>query len=306
MAITMDQPSIPRVAVRKKRQRFQPFVLWLVPVLLLLLVFNVLPIFGSFFLSLFDYEMLQPLKFVGLQNFITALTHDPIFPTTFRNTVYFSFVSVPVGMAISLLVAQFIFGRTYLKSFFRTVYFLPFVTPTVAVAIVWAFIFQASKFGFLNGILGMFNLPSYPWLTNSTLVIPSIMVLTIWGGLGYNMVLFLAGLGGIPVTFYEAAKIDGANAWQSFWRITFPLLSPTLLFTTVTGSISALQIFTQPYIMTKGGPENASRMVVMYIQDVGFSQFRMGYASSISVIFFLFILILTVIQLRWLRVRWSY
>ena len=120
------------------------------------------------------------------------------------------------------------------------------------------------------------------------------------------MVLFLAGLGGIPSTFYEAAKIDGANEWQMFWGITIPLLSPTILFTTITGTISAMQIFSIPYIMTRGGPENASRMWVMWIQEVGFAQFRMGYASSLAVLFFIFILALTFIQLRLLRTQWSY
>lgn len=287
-------------------RRFQPFVLWLVPILGLLFVFSVLPIFGSFFLSFFDYEMLQPLKFVGLGNFIYAFTQDTVFPRTVLNTVYFAFVSVPISMGISLVVAQFIFGRRHFQSGWRTIYFLPVVTPVIAVTIVWRFILQPSRFGFLNAILGNFGIPPQPWIGSQVWVIPSLILVSIWSGLGYNMVLFLAGLGGIPYSFYEAAKIDGANEWNMFWKITLPMLSPTILFTTVTGSISALQVFSIPYVMTRGGPENASRMIVMWIQETGFSQFRMGYASSLAVLFFLFTLALTFIQLRALRTQWSY
>jgi len=287
-------------------RRFQPFVLWLAPILGLLFVFSVLPIFGSFFLSFFDYEMLQPLKFVGLGNFIYAFTQDTVFPKTVLNTVYFAFVSVPISMAISLVVAQFIFGRRHFQSGWRTIYFLPVVTPVIAITIVWRFILQPSRFGFLNAILGNFGIPPQPWIGSQVWVIPSLILVSVWSGLGYNMVLFLAGLGGIPYSFYEAAKIDGANEWNMFWKITLPMLSPTILFTTVTGSISALQIFSIPYVMTRGGPENASRMIVMWIQETGFSQFRMGYASSLAVLFFLFTLALTFIQLRALRTQWSY
>jgi ABC-type sugar transport system permease subunit len=143
-------------------------------------------------------------------------------------------------------------------------------------------------------------------LNNSFQVIPSIILVTTWGGVGYNMVLFLAGLGGISTSFYEAAKIDGANSWQLFWKITWPMLSPTILFTTVTGTIGALQIFSVPYILTQGGPEDASRMIVMWIQATGFNQFRMGYASSLAMVFFAITMLLTLLQLRFLRTRWSY
>jgi multiple sugar transport system permease protein len=300
---TLNSISKPKA---KKHRRFQPFVLWLVPILGLLMIFSVFPILASFYLSLFDFEMLQPLKFVGLNNFIYAFTRDFVFHKTVVNTIYFALVSVPLGMAVSLIVAQLIFGRKHLQSLWRTIYFLPVVTPVVAIAIVWRFIYQPSKFGFLNSLMATVGINPISWINSQDWVIPSLIFLSIWASLGYNMVLFLAGLGGIPYTFYEAAKIDGANEWQMFWGITAPLLSPTVLFTTITGTISAMQIFSIPYIMTRGGPENASRMWVMWIQEVGFSQFRMGYASSLSVLFFLFIMALTFIQLRLLRTQWSY
>jgi len=295
-----------RLPRRRAGSKFRPIVLWLVPIMGLLLVFSVLPIFASLFLSLFKYEMLQPLEFVGLGNYKYAITKDPVFHKTILNTLYYALISVPLGMAVSLLVAQLIHTKSLFKSFFRTVYFLPVVTPQIATAIVWKFIYQPAGFGFLNGILSYVGIPAQPWLTSAGLVKPALVVIGVWAGLGYNMVLFLAGLAGIPTPFYEAARIDGANSWQSFWKITWPLLSPTVLFTTVTGTISALQIFSLPFVMTKGGPENASRTIVLWIQQTGFQQFRMGYSSALAYIFFLFILILTLVELRYMKSEWSY
>ena len=292
--------------VRRKRRHFQPLLLWLVPILGLLFTFNIFPIFASLFYSFFDYEMLRPLKWAGFGNYTYALSRDPVFITAVINSAYFAFVSVPLGMAIALFTAQFVHSRGHLKSFFRTAYFLPVITPMIAVTIVWKFILQPSQFGLLNGLLHGLGLPAQPWLTSAPRVIPSLIAVSIWGGMGYNVVLFLAGLVGVPVEFYEAARIDGANNWQQFWRVTWPLLSPTVLFVTVTNSIGNLQVFSIPFVMTSGGPENASRMVVMWIQQVGFQQFRMGYASALAYIFFVIVLLLTLIELRYLRTRWSY
>jgi multiple sugar transport system permease protein len=293
-------------ALAKKKKSFNPFVLWLVPIFGLIVVFSIIPIFASFFLSFTDYRLNQAISFVGIQNFIYAFSQDQVFLTTIANTIYYGFVSVPVSMAISLVVAQFIFNRKHMQSFFRTMYFLPYITPMIAVVVVWKFLLQPSQFGILNSFLAAVKIPAQPFLMSSLQVIPSLILITTWATLGYNMVLFLAGLGGIPFSFYEAAKIDGANSWQLFWKITWPMLSPTVLFTTVTGSIGALQIFSIPYILTQGGPEDASRTVVMWIYQTGFNQFRMGYASSLAVVFFILIMILTILQLRFLRTRWSY
>jgi multiple sugar transport system permease protein len=303
---TLSKKGEPEVKVLVKKKRFNPFVLWLVPIMGLILVFSVIPIFASFFLSFTDYRLNQPIKFIGIQNFIFAFSQDQVFLTTIGNTIYYAFVSVPVSMAISLMVAQFIFNRKHLQSFFRTMYFLPYITPMIAVVVVWRFLLQPSQFGILNSFLAGLGIPAQPFLNSSLQVIPSIILITTWATVGYNMVLFLAGIGGIPSSFYEAAKIDGANSWQLFWKITWPLLSPTVLFTTVTGSIGAMGIFSVPYILTQGGPEDASRMIVQWIYQTGFNQFRMGYASSLAMVFFILVMILTVLQLRFLRTRWSY
>ncbi len=312
--ITRENIRAVELETPQKRRRFRPFVLWLVPILGLLFVFSLVPIFVSFCLGFFDYEVLQPLRFVGIDNFVYAFQTDPVFVKSLGNTFYYSLVSVPLGMAIALLIAQFIHSRAHLKSFFRTSYFISYIIPGAAIALVWSFIFQSSKFGLLNAFLGYFGIPGQPWMNSTRLVIPALITIGIWRGLGYNLVLFLAGLVNIPGEFYEAARIDGANSWQMFWKITLPMLSPTVLLLTVTGSIGALQIFDIPYIMTAGaggtggtgGPENASRMVVMWIQKMGFMDFRMGYASSLAFMFFIITLVLTLIQLRYLRTRWSY
>ncbi len=290
----------------KQRRGTDPFVLWLVPILALILVFSILPIFVSFFMSFTDYRLNQAFTFNGLDNYIYALTKDQVFQRTLGNTFFYAFVSVPIGMAISLIIAQLIFNRRHLQSFFRTIYFLPYITPTIGIVIVWRYLLQPSQFGILNSFLTPLHIPAQPFLMSETQVIPSIILLTTWSSIGYNMVLFLAGLGTIPDSLYESAKIDGANSWQLFWKITWPMLSPTVLFTTVTGSIGALQIFNIPFILTQGGPEDASRMVVMWIQQTGFAQFRMGYASALAMIFLVIVLVLTAIQLRFLRTRWSY
>jgi len=290
----------------RRRQRVEPFVFWLVPILGLLFAFAILPILGSLYLSLYQFEALRLVKFVGLGNYSYAFSRDPTFLITLRNTAYFAFVSVPLGMAGALFIAQLIYTRPRLKGLFRSTYFLPVVTPIIAVTIVWKFILQPSQFGLLNGILVALDLPPQRWLNSSSLVIPSLILVSIWNGIGYNIVLFLAGLGGIPGELYEAAKIDGANPWRMFASITWPMLSPTVLFVTVTGSIGAMQVFALPYVMTRGGPENASRMVVMWIQETAFGQFRMGYASALAYIFFAIVLVLTLVELRYLRTRWSY
>jgi ABC-type sugar transport system permease subunit len=305
-AITASQNGTVETTARGKRRRISPFVLWLVPIFGLILIFSVLPIFASLFLSFFDFKLNQPLKFSGISNYIYAFIRDTVFITTLKNTFLYALIAVPLGMAISLVVAQFIFTRRHLQSFFRTMYFLPYVTPLIAIVMVWRYFLQPSQFGVINSFLTSVGIPAQPFLMSSAQVIPSLALVSIWVGLGYNMVLFLAGLGSIPSVFYEAADIDGANAWQKFWEITWPLLSPTILFMTVTGTIAALQIFAVPYILTGGGPEDASRTVVMWIQQTGFQQFRMGYASALAVIFFVVILVLTLIQLRFLRTRWSY
>ena len=304
-AIGRDGTPVTTKFIRKRR-RVEPFVLWLVPILGLLFVFGILPILGSLYLSLYQYEALRLVKFVGLGNYSYAFSRDPTFLITLRNTAYFAFVSVPLGMAVALFIAQLIYTRPRLKGLFRSTYFLPVVTPIIAVTIVWKFILQPSQFGLLNGILVALDLPPQRWLNSSSLVIPSLILVSIWHGMGYNIVLFLAGLGGIPGELYEAAKIDGANPWRMFASITWPMLSPTVLFVTVTGSIGAMQVFALPYVMTRGGPESASRMVVMWIQETGFGQFRMGYASALAYIFFAIVLVLTLVELRYLRTRWSY
>lgn len=305
-ALTASEKGSARLRQRGARTKFRPFVLWLAPIFGLILIFAILPIFASIYLSFFDFKLNQPLKFAGINNFIYAFRKDGVFLTSIANTFYYALLSVPFGMAISLIVAQFIYNRRHLQSFFRTIYFLPYVTPLIAVVMIWRYFLQASQFGVINSFLAGIGIPAQPWLQAASHVIPSLALVSIWGGLGYNMVLFLAGLGGIPGVFYEAARIDGANSWQMFWKITWPLLSPTMLFMTVTGSIGAMQVFSVPYILTGGGPEDASRTVVMWIQQTGFQQFRMGYASSLAVIFFIMIMILTLLQLKYLRTRWSY
>lgn len=233
--------------------RRRPVLLCLVPILGHALIFSVAPIVVSFYLSFFEYTLLSQRHFVGLQNYMYAVTRDAVFHRSLINTTYFALISVVLGMLLSLIMAQLIHTAPRLKTLFRTAYFLPVVTPLIATAVVWRFILQPSTYGLLNGLLVALELRPQAWLTSGQLVIPSLIVVAVWSSMGYNIILFLAGLAGIPEDFYEAARLDGANAWHLFKNITWPLLAPTVLLVTVTGTIGSLQVFALPYVLTRGG-----------------------------------------------------
>ncbi len=272
------------------------------------------PVIYSLVMSFYEWNPLaEQTKFIGFANYLNAFTRDPVFWIALRNTLYYMIVTVPVGIILSLLVALLINSLPRLVGFFRVIYFIPVITSMVAVSIVWKWLYQ-SRFGLFNELLRMVlidNLhlpinPSVPWLTSTTLAMPSVMAMSIWKGLGFTMVLFLAGLTSIPTIYYEAAKVDGAGRWQVFRHITLPLLQPTMVFVVLTGVIGALQEFTPMYVMTSGGPVNSTKTIVFQLYDQAFKNFRFGYASALAFILFVIILVLTLLQWRAMRVRWEY
>jgi multiple sugar transport system permease protein len=213
----------------------------------------------------------------------------------------------------ALFVAMLINSQKRLVSFFRTTYFIPVVTSAVATSVMWRWLYQP-RFGLINQLinlvfvdtLGLHINPSIQWLTSKSLAMPSIIAMDIWKGLGFTMVLFLAGLTSIPSVYYEAAKIDGAGRWRLFRHITVPLLQPTLVFVLVTGMIGSLQVFTPMYVMTAGGPVNSTKTIVYLLYDKAFTIYRFGYASGLAFMLFAIVLVLTAIQLRLTRMRWEY
>lgn len=287
---------------RRKRHEALWGYFFIFPQLVGLLVFAVYPLISVFYYSLNTWDGLGPMTFVGLQNYIDQLT-SPDLHTALLNTLYYTVLAVPGGLILALLAALGL-NNVRGKTIFRIIYFTPVITSSVAIAVMWSWLLQ-SDYGLLNVLLkNIFHVTAGPgWLTDSRLVIPTIAALSIWSGIGYNMIIFLAGLQGIPATYAEAASIDGANRFQLFWRITLPMLTPTVFFTGVLSLISSFQVFDLAFLLTSGGPGKDSYTIVYHIYHLGFESSRFGSASAAAVILFVILLCLTLIQL-WLQRRW--
>jgi ABC-type sugar transport system permease subunit len=248
-------------------------------------------------LSLTDWNLISPdKKFVGLRNYLKLL-NDPLFWKVLANTGVFSFFAVAISVSLGLFIAVLINRRTPGRTLFRTAIFLPYVTATSAMALVWLWIFDP-QYGFLNMVLKALGLRGPEWLASTSWAMPAIVIMTIWRFTGYIMLIYLGGLQGIDNELLEAASVEGAGRAAIFWKITFPLLSPTTLFVVITTLITMFQNFETVYIMTHGGPVNSTNMLVLYIYQNAFQFFEAGYASTISVVLFLIMIGLTWIQLR--------
>lgn len=284
--------------------------LFLVPALFLYLLVDLYPLLWAFQLSLQRYSIFAPPEFVGLENYHRML-QDPLFWKSLRNTLIWTTVVVPCIILISLPLA-ILLDAPWLrfKTFFRTVYFLPVVTSMVAAAFVWRWLFEPT-FGVVNFLLGLLGLPRPGWLSDPAWALPAVMVVGVWKQIGQAMVLFLAGLQTIPREYVEAAKIDGASTWQLFRYVTLPLLNPTLVFVSVILVINAFRVFTIPYVMSSGGlqfrapggPLDATRVYVLHIYDLGFRQFDLGYASANAMVLLLMVVLVTLVQMRFLEKR---
>ncbi|HCI29929.1 MAG TPA: sugar ABC transporter permease [Fervidobacterium sp.] len=272
------------------------------PSVVLLMIFLVAPIFISLFMSFTNFNVYamtdwSRAKFVGFDNFV-ELFQDELFWKALWNTFYCLIIALPVTVGLALLGAVLLNRETTkFKAFFKTSFFLPFVTNTVAISIVWTWIFNPN-YGLLNWFLGLFGIEGPNWLGDPKWAMPSIIILVVWKAVGYNAILFLAGLQNIPSYLYEAAELDGASSVQKFLHITLPMLRPTTVFATTMMIIGYLQLFEEPYMLTGGGPLNSTLSVVLYLYRQGFKFFRLGYASSIAVILFLLIVLLTLVRLR--------
>jgi len=282
------------------------------PMVVFYLLWLIFPMAYSLVMSFYNWNPLaRQQTFLCWGNYREALFEDRVFWTALGNSAYFSVVTVPLGAALGLALALAINSLRRGISFFRTLYFLPVMTSMVAASIVWKWIFQP-RFGVVNTVLAALGdmvglpVPEVNWLGSMQFAMPAVMVMSIWKSLGYTMVLFMAGLDAIPRMYHEAAAIDGAGRWQMFWQVTLPLLRPTLVFVLVTRMIFALQAFTQMYLMTGGGPVNATRTSVMLLYEQAFTSFRFGYGSAIAFLLFVVILALTVTQLRMMRTSWEY
>jgi len=285
-------------AKRKERKLIVTAFTFLSPSLFHLIIFVFTPIVFSAYLSFHQWDIVVPDKqFIGFNNF-TEMFSDENFWNALRNTFIYS-LNVPIGMGFSLAIALIMHKKLKGIGFMRTLFFLPSVTSLVAVALVWMWIYHPS-FGAANFVLNALGLPSLQWLNSSQTAMISVMLFTIWLGLGYQMIIFLAGLQGIPAELYEAAIIDGAGGWKIFWRITFPLLKPTTFFILVTSFIGSFQVFTSIYVMTAGGPVRSTDVIVYHIYQSAWEQLRMGYAAAMSWVLFVIIMAATWLQFKFL------
>ncbi len=272
------------------------------PALLLIGVFFAIPVVSAFLLSFTDFDIYSiadvgSTRFIGLKNY-RDLAGMPLFWTALKNTVFFVMVGGPLSAAVSLAAAMMVHSKlARFKPFFRSAFFAPWVTTLVAVALVWRYIYHP-QYGLLNALLGLVGVGPVDWLGNPDWAMPSIILLSVWKNFGYNMLVFLAGLTSIPEELYEAAALDGAGAWHRFRHITLPMLGPTFVFVGVVTMIASFQIFSEPYVMTQGGPLKSTTTLVLLMYEQGFRWWRLGLSATIAVVLFLVTLAGTLVQLR--------
>ena len=276
---------------------------WFVaPALLVIAVFFFLPVLAALIMSLTDFDIyaladVHNLRFVGLRNYLRLL-ETPLFWQAFLNTLYFAGVGVPLSIGASLGAALLLNSRlARFHGFFRTALFAPVVTTLVAVAVIWRYLFN-TRYGFLNYALNQFGIEAIDWLGDPHWAMPAIILFAIWKSFGYNMVILLAGLQGIPQELYEAARIDGASAARQFRYITLPMLAPILAMVLILTIAGYFQLFAEPYVMTQGGPLQSTVSVLYFMYEEGFKWWNLGSASAVAFILFLFIFVVTVVQVR--------
>jgi multiple sugar transport system permease protein len=280
----------------RKRQILAGY-LFITPVILGYLIWVAGPMLAAIWLSLTEWDMLQPATFVGLSNYQQML-HDDLFWKSLAVTFYFTFVSVPFSLILSFALALLVNVNLRGVSIFRMLFYLPSIVPLVVNAVLWLWIFN-SELGLLNAVLHWLGLPRVLWFQDANWAMPALIIMSLWS-IGGSMVIFLAGLQGIPEHLYEAAEIDGANYWQRFWNVTIPMMSPVIFFNLVIGLIGALQTFVPGYLMTQGGPQNATLFYGLYIFRSAFRDFKMGYAASLSLVLFTIVLLLSLFVFRYL------
>ncbi len=276
-------------------------LLFLAPGLSIVGIFFLIPVASAFLLAFTDFDIyaladVRNVRIVGLANF-AGLLRNPVFWTALRNTLFFVLVGGPLTVVVALAAALLLDAKTARwKGFFRTVYFAPFVTTLVAVATVFRFLYHP-RFGLLNQFLRILHIPAVDWLGDPRWAMPAIVILAVWKNFGYNMIVFIAGLQNVPESLYEAARLDGAGPWRRFRHITVPMLAPTFLFVGVITMIGYFQLFAEPYVMTRGGPLNATLSMALFMYQQGFRWWNMGYSAAIAFFLFLLILAATILQL---------
>ncbi|MEU5873706.1 sugar ABC transporter permease [Glycomyces sp. NPDC047369] len=297
-------PGPPQRRPRHRLQHYGPAYLMLLPFAVLFAVFLIYPLARSLYYSLTDFNAIKAPVFVGFDNFTELLANDDRFHKAIWNTVKYVIGSVVLTMALGLLLAVAFKSTSLRDRLLRTVFFLPSVSAGVGIVLVWKWIFMVDSWGLANTVVRFFGGENRSWLAEPSMSIPILVTMAVWGGAGYAMVLFVAGINAIPDELYEQASIDGASKARQFWHITLPLLRPVLVFVFITSTIGAFQIFEPVYLLWRrsasivGGPLDSALTIVPYLYDMGFNRFQLGYASAIAWILFAIIFLVTLVQLR--------
>lgn len=292
-----------RLSIGQKRA-FWAWAFLAVPIVFFVTI-RFYPTFNAVYISLTDWDLLSEMNFVGLENY-AQLFQDDEFWEVFVNTFEYLILGLPISLVLSFVIAYYLDQVRFMHGFLRGLYFIPYLTTAAAMAWVWRWFYQPVPIGTFNQLLTVFGLPQQPFLRSISQALPAVLAPAIWAGLGFQVIIFLAGLRAIPESYYEAARIDGVGRWRILFDITIPLLRPTIIFLVVVSSIGFLRIFDQVYNMTvdgQGGPLNATRPLVLNIYLSAFTDYKMGYAAAQTMVLFLVLLVITVFQLRLMRAK---
>ena len=291
-------PRSRRIAGKKKHAReiATPYLM-ILPGFSIYFIFVLIPIVATVVLSFTNYDFFRSFDFIGLTNY-RRMINDPIFLQSLRNTAFYSFFTIIPQIVIGLILATLLNSKLRGRQFFRVSFYIPYVTSFVAISMVWLLIYN-TNFGILNWLLRQMGLPAQRWLFDLNLAMPSIIIMSIWKVVGYNMIIYLAGLQQIPSQLYEAAMIDGASSLRKFFSITVPLLKPTTFFLFVVCCVQSFSVFEQVNLMTDGGPMNATTTIVHQIYRRAFNELQMGYASSMAVVLLMITMIITLINFKY-------
>ncbi|MEZ4683855.1 MAG: sugar ABC transporter permease [Caldilineaceae bacterium] len=300
---TMRRSSPRRISWMRLEEHFYGW-LFIMPVVIGVCLFQFYPILVSIYASMTNWTGLNNPSFIGADNYTRLITADKFFTITLRNTVYYTLGSIPLSISLAMVLALLCNRSMRMVYWYRTAFFAPNVTSTVAISLVWFWLY-APDVGLFNWVLSLVGIDGPAWLTSLTWAMPAVIVVGVWQSVGYPMLILLAGLQGIPESLYEAAKLDGAGALQRFRRITLPLLTPSIFFLLITQFISSFQVFGLIYVMTQGGPANATNVYIYYLYQNAFAFGRLGYASAMAWVLFLIIAVITLVQWQ-MQKRWVF
>ncbi len=293
-----------RISLTVAQRRNVIGYIFISPFVLGFIIWFLIPALVAAYLTTQQWDLISSPQFVGIAN-VQQLFSDPLLPVSLRATFIYTIASVPLGLLFSFCLALLINNNLPGIAIFRTIFYLPSIVPAVANAVLWAWIFN-TEFGLLNAFVRGLGLSKVPWLQDPRYAVPSFIFMSLWGGVGGAMIIFLAGLQGIPDIYYEAAEIDGAGAWAKLWNVTLPLMSPVIFFNLVIGFINSFQVFTSAYLITGGGPQNSTLFLVLYIYRTMFQQLNMGYAATLSWLLFFILMGLSFLVFRYVGRRIYY